>query len=182
MHQRLISPPIVASHNDGITMFKAGTVASMDLQALAEDGNSSGLAATLGADMDVLDVATFSAGIAPGASDSTIIMLDRSHTLLSVAGMLVTTNDAFIGLESVSDMSTVSYAVFFAPVYDAGTEFNSEDCAYIPGPPCGNGGVHDPAPEEGFVHLSNGIHGQGSLAAETYDWGTYGARIEVKRL
>jgi hypothetical protein len=179
---QIISPPIVASHNDGVSMFKAGSVASADIQALAEDGDNSGLASTLGADVDVFDVATFAAGIAPGASDTTIIMLDKMHTRLSVAGMLVTTNDAFIGLDSVTDMVNTTEMVFFAPVYDAGTEFNSEDCAFIPGPPCGNGGSHDPTPAEGFIHLSNGIHGQASLAAETYDWGTYGARIEVKRL
>ena len=133
-------------------------------------------------DAEVLDVATFPANIAPGTSMSTTITLDGFHDHLSVAGMLVTTNDAFFGLDSVTDMRHSDGRTFFAPVFDAGTEFNSEDCMYIPGPPCGNGGSHDPRADVGFVHFSNGIHGIGSLDAPTYDWGAYAARIEVRRL
>lgn len=179
---QVFSAPIVASHSDGAQMFEPGSAASPELQALAEDGDNSGLATALGANSEVLDVVTFPANIAPGTSMSTTITLDGYHDELSVAGMLVTTNDAFFGLDSVSEMRNTSEAVFFAPVFDAGTEYNSEDCMYIPGPPCGNGGVHDATPDVGFIHFSNGIHGIGSLDAPTYDWGPYAARIEVRRL
>ena len=179
---QVFSAPIVASHSDGTRMFVPGTAASPEMQALAEDGDNSGLAGTLGADPEVLDVVTFPANIAPGSTMSTTVTLDGYHDELSIAGMLVTTNDAFFGLDGVTDMRNASSMVFYAPVFDAGTEFNSEDCMYIPGPPCGNGGVHDQRADVGFIHFSNGIHGIGSLDAPTYDWGTYAARIEVRRL
>lgn len=179
---QVFSAPIVSSHNDLARMFEPGTVATPELQALAEDGDNSALLSALTANSDVLDVATYPANIIPGTSMTTVIEMDRFHDRLSIAGMLVTTNDAFFGVDSLTEMRDTDSAVFFAPVFDAGTEFNSEDCAYIPGPPCGNGGVHDPSPAEGFIHFSSGIHGTNSLAPETYDWGTYAARIEVRRI
>ena len=57
------------------------------------------------------------------------------NTLVSFASMLVTTNDAFIGASGL-DVST-SRAINLN-AYDSGSEANSESCAYIPGPPCGN--------------------------------------------
>lgn len=179
---QVFSAPIVTSHSDATRLFEPGTTATPELQAMAEDGDNSGLATLMGGDSEVLDVATFAANIAPGTSASTTISLDAYHDSLSVAGMLVTTNDAFFGLDAVSDMRHSDGRVFFAPVFDAGTEYNSEDCMYIPGPPCGNGGSHDPRADVGFIHFSNGIHGVGSLDAPTYDWGPYAARIEVRRL
>jgi len=71
--------------------------------------------------------------------------------------------------------------IYPATVYDAGSERNSEDCQYIPGPPCGNGGVRDTAGAEGFVHVHNGIHGVSSLSAQTYSWHNPGAVITIKR-
>ena len=53
---------------------------------------------------------------------------------------------------------------------------------YIPGPPCGSAGAHDPAPAEGFIHLHSGIHGGASLDPSVDDWGIYAARIEIERL
>ena len=48
-----------------------------------------------------------------------------------------------------------------AAAYDAGSEYNSEDCAFIPGPPFGNGGVRDTDGAEGYVQILSGIHGIG---------------------
>ncbi|MCP4627797.1 MAG: hypothetical protein GY850_30405 [bacterium] len=70
-----------------------------------------------------------------------------------------------------------------ARTYDAGTEFNSENCAYIPG--CGGGGVHDPADAEGYVYIHNGIHGIGGingLDPAEYDWRNPVATIRVQRV
>jgi hypothetical protein len=51
----------------------------------------------------------------------------------------------------------------------------------VPGPPCGAGPVHDPAPAEGFVHVGNGIRGIGGVPAEVYDWSNPVARIVIER-
>ena len=65
--------------------------------------------------------------------------------------------------------------------YDSGTEANSEDCTYIPGPPCGNHAKY-PATSEGFVHVHAGIHGSGEsdLDPATHDWRDPVARLTLK--
>jgi len=179
---QIISAPIVTSHSDATRMFAPGMAASMELQALAEDGDNSSLAMSMGADIEVLDVVTYPGNILPGSSMTMNVTMDAFHRTLSMAGMLVTTNDAFFGIDGVTMGNGVDSAVFFAPVFDSGTEANSEDGMYIPGPPFGNGGSHDPAMAEGFIHLSSGIHGGSSLAPAAWDWGSSAARIEVRRL
>ena len=64
---------------------------------------------------------------------------------------------------------------------DSGSEANSESCACIPGPPCGNH-LHDRAKAEGFVHAHAGIHGgNGSgLDPATHDWRDPVARLSIK--
>jgi hypothetical protein len=100
--------------------------------------------------------------------------------------MLVTTNDAFYGLNSVTPSLLLPFSGtgtrgnYFSPAYDAGTEFNSEDCQYIPGPPCGNGGVHDPSAAEGFVHIHPGIYGGADLDPKALDWRNPVAKITIR--
>lgn len=178
---QVFSPPVIASHNDAARMFVPGDPATPELAALAEDGMTAGLVALLAGNPDVLDVQTFAAGIPPGTSATMTLQFDGMHQNFSVASMLVTTNDGFMGLDSVEGMAR-RRAVLYAPVWDAGSEFNSEDCMYIPGPPCGSAGMHDPTPAEGYVHMHSGIHGGGSLDPATDDWGAFAARIEVVRL
>jgi len=179
---QIISPPILATHDDSARMFMPGAAASAELAAIAEDGDNSAMANLLASNSGVFDIVTAVGGIAPGTSITLTIEADGMHRWFSMAGMFVTTNDAFVGVDSmtVDEMSTAGK--FFIPVWDAGSEANSENGMYIPGPPFGNGGVHDPAPSEGFVHLHSGIHGIMDVLPETYDWGSYGALIEFKRL
>ncbi len=179
---QVISPPLIAVHDESAAVFEPGFAASAELAALAEDGDNSMLAALLGAHAGVLEVQTAAAGVAPGASVSFTVMADPQHPYLSGAGMLVSTNDAFAGIDAVTMDPSLDHMSFYIPAFDAGTEFNSEDCAFIPGPPCGNGGVHDPTPAEGYVHVSNGITGIGSLAPEIYDWHNPVAKVSVTRL
>lgn len=179
---QIISPPILATHDDSARMFTPGAAATPELAAIAEDGDHSAMANLLAASNGVLDIVTASGGIAPGASITLTIDADGAHRWFSMAGMFVTTNDAFVGIDSMTVDKMATAGKFFVPVWDAGSEANSENGMYIPGPPFGNGGMHDPAPAEGFVHLHSGIHGILDVLPETYDWGSYGALIEFKRL
>ena len=96
--------------------------------------------------------------------------------------MLVTTNDAFFALRGVR-APRHGTSVHHSPAYDAGSEGNNEDCAYIPGPPCGNPEKRDPNDEpEGYVHIHAGIHGIGSLDRSLRDWRNLVAKITIKRL
>lgn len=179
---QIISPPILATHDDTARMFEAGAAPSTELAAIAEDGDNSSMATLLGNNAGVLDVVTAAAGIPPGTSITLTIEADGVHRWFSMAGMFVTTNDAFVGVDSLTVDEMAEFGKFFVPVWDAGSEANSENGMYIPGPPFGNGGAHDPAPAEGFVHLHSGIHGILDVLPETYDWGSYGAMVEFKRL
>jgi len=180
---QIFSPALVATHRGAASMFEAGTASGTDLQALAEDGNNTLLMAALAADTNVFDVQSGTGMIHPGMSETIMVMADTAHPLLSVAGMMVSTNDTFMGIDGM--FLPLRGKTVLANAYDAGTEFNSEDCAFIPGPPCGNGGVHDPAPAEGFIYISNGLHsaaGAASVPEAEYDWDGPVARVEIQRL
>jgi hypothetical protein len=179
---QIISPPILLTHDGTASLFTPGAAASPELAALAEDGDNSGLATMMMGNPGVLDVVTAPGGIPPMTSMTLTIDADFAHRWFSMAGMFVTTNDAFVSVQSITVDEMARSGKFFVPVWDAGSEANSEDGMYIPGPPFGNGGAHDPAPSEGFVHLHSGIHGIKDVLPETYDWGSAGAMIEFTRL
>jgi len=176
---QIFSPALVATHRGGASVFAPGTPASPELQALAEDGNNALLFAQLATDASVLDVRSGAGMLFPGMSETILIQADASHPLISMAAMLVSTNDAFLGLDR--QFLPLRGGEYLVNAYDAGTELNSENCAFIPGPPCGSGGVHDPAAAEGFVYVSNGLHGLGGLAPETYDWRGPVAKVTIVR-
>jgi len=68
----------------------------------------------------------------------------ESKNSLSIAGMLVNTNDGFSGLNGVelSEIEPGHISVYYAYAYDAGTEFNSELTGTIPGPADGGEGFN----------------------------------------
>lgn len=188
---QILSPAVVASHGAGLEpIFQLGQPASAELAAVAEDADLAGLVATLEMDPHVIEVGTLvGAGtvIMPGETAS--IILDAGYgfrkSQISLAGMLVSTNDAFYGVNAAT-ASQPSYfwewgqeEIYLVPAYDAGSEINSELCMYIPGPPCGQH-LHDNAPPEGFVHIHPGIHGVGDLDPALSDWNNPVAKISVR--
>jgi hypothetical protein len=177
---QIFSPVLAASHAGNTGIFRAGMPASTELALLAEDGDNSLLSASLTSNTLVLDVASGGGMILPGQSETIMLQADPSAPFLSLAGMLVTSNDTFLGLDTVK--LPERHSVLTATAYDAGTEFNSEKCMYIPGPPCGMGGMHDPTPAEGFVYVSNGIQGHADIDPITYDWRNPTARVEILRV
>lgn len=174
---QIFSPPIVIAHPRNVSPFKLAEAASDGLAALAEGGDSSGLAtemAALGA-----DTATTGAFIQPG--DTGIINIETTgpNRRISVLGMLVTTNDAFFAING--EKAVGRFSRFTATAYDAGSEANNEMCDYIPGPPCAGGTLRDTAEAEGFVHVHSGIHGVGELVPADSDWANPVAIIQVIR-
>jgi hypothetical protein len=93
--------------------------------------------------------------------------------------MLIPTNDSFVAIQNVA--LPRHFAAHVVPAYDAGSEFNDELCANIPGPACGGAGDSE-EDGEGYVHVSSGIHGIGDLEAASYDWRNPVARISIRRL
>ena len=181
---QILNGLVVATHNSKFDLFTLGQPATEGLAALAEDANTTVLVPALSGDSNVKDVQLSPTGaILPGQSASIIIAADGKHRFLSLATMLVTTNDAFAGLDGVP--LPRKNAEYFAVAYDAGSEANTENCSDIPGPPCGNGGVRVTAGAEGYVSIHSGIHGIGSplqILPEERDWRNPVAWITIKRL
>ncbi|MDH3413758.1 MAG: spondin domain-containing protein, partial [Gammaproteobacteria bacterium] len=132
---QIISPVVVASHTGRFEpLFQLGSPASGELAAVAEDAMLDPLITALSTDPDVYDVETvFGVGgpIMPGESASVVVEVRGRFRLLSMAGMLVTTNDAFFALRGVRVPSQGS-RIHYSPAYDAGSEANNEDCNFIP--------------------------------------------------
>jgi hypothetical protein len=188
---QILSPAVVASHQPGLDpIFKLGEPASPEFASVAEDAVLDPLISNLRKNPMVNEVGTLfgvNGPILPGETSS--ITLDAGDglrlTRISLAGMLVTTNDGFYGLNAAGGNLPGNLGnpdqteVCLVPTYDAGSERNSESCSYIPGPPCGNHS-HDPAPAEGFVHIHSGIHGAGDLDPAEVDWLNPAAKITIR--
>ena len=181
-YNQIISPPVVVTHDRDFRLFEPGMPASSELATLAEDGMTGPLVGLLMVSDGVFDYGVAEGGIPPGASRTVEVRAHGRAKMVSLAGMLISSNDAFVGLDGQALPSGSSRVmVLHAPAYDAGSEVNTESCDHIPGPPCGNGGVRVTDGAEEFVHVHRGIHGTGDLDAAMKDWRNPVARIEIER-
>lgn len=179
-HAQAFTPILVASHGKGVKLFELGSPASNELSALAEGGDVAPLTYALQADHKVRDTANSGGLLMPGQS-VTVTVAARGAKQISLASMLIPTNDSFIALNGVKAPKH-GKAVYYSPGYDAGSELNDELCLNIPGPVCGGAGGSPEAGGEGYVHISAGISGKADLAAATYDWRNPTAKIVIKRV
>ncbi|HRX62763.1 MAG TPA: spondin domain-containing protein [Candidatus Competibacter sp.] len=175
----LFTPILVASHRSGVSLFALGEPASAELAMVAEGGNVEPLAQALRADSRVVDVAN-SGGLLEAGQSVTVQVIAQGADHVSLAAMIVPTNDGFIALNGVEAPRSGS-ETHRVPGYDAGSEPNDERCASIPGPQCGGEGVSPSVSGEGFVHVHAGIHGIGDLKAEEYDWRNPVAAVTIKK-
>ena len=183
------TPQLVLAHSRRGILFELGSPASLPLEVLAEAGDTSPLTDDLlGMRNRVNDVHTIPGLLGPGQSVSTTLEATPHHRYLSVAAMLIPTNDTFFALNGVR---LPRYRrTFHALGYDAGTEANDQNCENIPGPRCGGEG-HSMGPndgDEGYVYVSNGFHTLPAsdsgevLGPQVYDWRNPVARIKVQIL
>ncbi len=175
LSNQTLAPIVVATHRQGATpIFVPGEAASNELATLAETGSPQALEAMLNTDPNVL-FATYLTGMAtvigPGETVSGDIVFDFGNSSVSIAGMLVSTNDAFVAYNG-AEIPTFGSATYLAHAWDAGSEANTEACADLPGPPCsedsGNARVTEGA--EGFVFIHRGIQGTAEVPPARYDW------------
>jgi hypothetical protein len=175
-----LSPPVVASHSaNGPQLFVAGQPASAELAMVAQDAINGPLVSLLQADPEVGDVQEGAAPIPPGGSDTVVVDAPALFRLVSLASMLVNTNDAFIGVQHIA-APPHGVRTLFVSAWDAGSEVNDEDCENIPGPACGDTDQSG-LPEDGFVHIHNGVHGGADLDPAVHDWRNPVARIDIRR-
>ncbi|MGH8241841.1 MAG: spondin domain-containing protein [Steroidobacteraceae bacterium] len=181
------TPILVASHRAGIRLFELGEPASASLQTIAEEGDVAPLAAELTANPDVLEVTNSGALLDPGASVSIRVRTQGNFNGVSIAAMLIPTNDGFFALNGAWISPDSRSRTFTSVAYDAGSERNDELCASIPGPSfdeCGGpgGGGMPAGDEEGYVHVHAGIHDVGDFDPADRDWRNPVARIVVRRV
>ena len=179
------TPILGVTHTRAVRVFRPGTDATPELRALAEDGNTGPFTDMLTPMMTVRDVTTTAGLLTRGASTSFEVMGGGGFDILSLAAMLIPTNDAFVGLDTtLPEDGTMK--VVYAYAYDAGTEQNDELCSSIPGPgfvECqGPGGGAQVGNGEGVVTVHSGIHGIGDLRPELRDWRNPVARVTIRML
>jgi len=173
-----LSPPLLAVHTKRADVWSVGEIASHGVAAIAEDANTAPLVSALSQLDSVKSAATGGGGpIMPGASASYAVESWGPFNRLSIVSMLVNTNDAFTGLDSLRLGGRGDAVEVMA--YDGGSEVNNELKGYIPGPCCGNLFVR--APEGALIGPHEGIAGRGDLSPATYGWTGPVARITVER-
>lgn len=200
-------PPILAiGHSPAFPLIQVGDVASgTPLETLAETGNPGPLADRVNGARGVNHTVVASdpnglGGVllSPGQSVTFNLPATRSRReRISVIAMLTPTNDAFFALGGVRAPRRQQSVTYYAPAYDAGTEVNSELCGEIPGPlplaailDCDLDSTADASsgtPEEGVIHIHNGIHGLPNVAASELnpmdqDWNNPVAKVVIQRI
>lgn len=175
------TPFIVATHKSNLHFFELGQTASQAIADIAEGGNTAALAEMLSESSDVKNIANSSGLLPAGETVEIIIETNIAYRYLSLAAMLLPTNDSFIALDAVA-LPKFASRTYFAHAYDAGSETNDESCVSIPGPLCGGEPFSPNDDGEGFVHIASGISGEGDLSAALYDWRGPVAKIVIERM
>lgn len=151
------APVAAILHKSAYDGFSLGAMASNGLELLAEAGDPNGFITEANSDNNVLNGASGTAAIAPGDSETIKVQGISPQPRLSLAGMLVNTNDGFIGLDGVdiSGLAIGESLVLHARVYDAGTEANTETTATVPG--LGGEGMNAARDDRDFIAVHPGV-------------------------
>ena len=125
-HGSHLTPLLISAHGEASHIFQLAETASLSLQTMAEGGDISLLAADLNAlSADVIE--NPAAGLlAPGASVSFDMSTQILNTHLSIAAMILPTNDGFTGVDALQIPQAVGTYTYYLDGYDAGTEANDE--------------------------------------------------------
>lgn len=187
-----MSPAILVTHGPRVSLFNIGGVASAGIQAIAESGDPSVAYGMLNGAPGVYDVVATGAPVhrigGPGPNVLTArISGDAERRLISVATMLICTNDGFTGVRNIPLPMDNTPVTVYAQAYDAGTERNTERDGDIV-PPCfgigpttgaGGGGHVD---EQLRVRMHPGIEGPRALSAPLNGWTGPVAMVTIQRV
>jgi hypothetical protein len=176
---QVFSPPVIAAHRPSVHMFEVGRRAIEELALIAEDAVHQPMVDRLSGSSKVAEVQVAGRPVPPGGSATWEVQAEAGFPHLSMAFMLVNTNDGFSGVDALKLPSHGSIELSLS-AYDAGSEANDELAASIPGPCCGSVGTGTETSEPIQVHP--GILGVGDLAPAVYGWSGPVATLEVKRI
>ncbi|MBY6186213.1 spondin domain-containing protein [Marinobacter hydrocarbonoclasticus] len=154
-----MSPLAAYLHDGNVSGWQIGESASTGLEQLAESGdgtewlmeaeNAGSLANGSGNDI-----------LMPGMSQTLELTLESPDAVaLSLATMLVNTNDAYTGIDGLDLAALMAGDSMMRtlPAYDAGTEGNTELAATIPGPAGGGAGFDATRDDVDFVARHPGV-------------------------
>lgn len=172
------TPVITAAHASDNHMFMVGSAATSELQMMAEGGDISGLVSILSnADANISE--NPAAGLlAPGMSTTYDLTNDSANTHLSMAAMILPSNDGFVGLDSWKIPTEVGTYTINLNAYDAGTEANNElvngggalGVLGIPAAPGGDAGTNGTGVTDTESNTMIHIH-RGTLGDDAADGG-----------
>lgn len=192
-----ISPPVAVTHRKAVRLFEEGEKASDAIEAIAENGDQSIAVDELTGAKKVTDVVDLGAPLTPSGvvigdfTDSITFEIDaHRRDRFSLAGMLICTNDGFIGVDSIklpkAGNGTVTH---YLGAYDAGTERNTEESEDIVDPCSGLGPVvldGDPNGNNNSgintnreIDEHDGVEGDDGDLLPAHDWDDPVAMIEI---
>ena len=153
-----LSPITAVLHGDN-TLWQIGEEATVALEKIAESGDN----ADFIADENVLAYTAHDAVLPPSNTVTINLMTtDETAHYLTLTTMLVNTNDAFSGLSKLdlSSLTVNTPKTWRLPVYDAGTELNSELAGTIPGPADSGIGYDATRDDTNFISMHQGVVSQ----------------------
>lgn len=178
-----LSPPVAATHRGGFRLFRVGDEASSELEAIARDGDEVPMYDLLAGLSHVFDVVDVGVPLTPYGSvvgsftDAAEFLIEgRNEDKISLASMLVCTNDGLVGLNR-AELPNKGSSVFTLRGYDAGAEDNTElspdivDACSALGPlvlngdPNGNENAAVNTVPRGVIAAHPGVLGVGDLGA-----------------
>lgn len=193
-----ISPPVVVTHDPGLRFWEQGSAASPGIVAIAEDGDPSvafdALSLLIGSGVtDVVNVGQplTRAGTVVGDFSDSVTFTIEAHRgdRLSLAGMLICTNDGFAGLDSIR--LPIHQRDAFASAYDAGSEVNTERSEDIVDP-CSalgpvvlagddNGNENLAVDADGVITHHRGVVGESDLNSD-HNWPSAILHVDIRRV
>lgn len=186
-----LSPAAIVLHTPSYHIFQAGDAASVALEKLAESGDNKQVLSEAKTDSGFL-ASSSSEHIAPGETETIELSIseDEDSVYISVASMLVDTNDAFVGVASdkIESLGKGESFSMHVPVWDAGTEANTETADTIPGPAGGGEGFNaSRAGDANFVGIHQGVITSAdglatSVLGESHRFDNPGAMLRVERM
>jgi len=183
-----MSPMVVSYHNEDTALFMVGSMSTVGLEHLAEGGDNTSLLSELSSNDMVIDSLGGNGLILPGQSDN-VTVEGEAEKCISIATMLVNSNDAFTGRNciDVSSLEVGETLMTSMPSYDAGTEANTEEASTIPGPAGGGEGFNALRDDRNFVSIHSGaITKDDGLAtsalSQDHKWSHPTASVLIERI
>lgn len=153
-----LSPIALIAHHEG-NLWQIGQPASSALELMAEGGDNSELLSFSAA----IATSSTDSPLGPGAQTNLTLTTETTEALkLSLATMIVNTNDGFTGLNAidVSALAVNETLTHFTFAYDAGTEANTEATGSIPGPADNGEGFNEVRDDVNYVAMHPGVVSQ----------------------